>query len=121
MSKSTERFNGEILALRGLAEALPHARSIEECYAFGLNTVDEIFHPDRFFVALADFIRKPSADSAAPGWRADLIIPIPVAGKSGGRFMLQYDKPRAFTESEIQVAHLIAAQCGAAIESIRSR
>src|SRR5947199_6219416 len=104
----------ELEVLQNFAEALSHARTVQQVYAFGLNAIHELFTPVHAFITLGE--SEPVR--FAPGPLSDVVIPIPAREQPAGRFVFQYHTPRTFTESDVALAGLIATQCAAFIDAI---
>ena len=117
--------NRQISYLRLILESIPklsNAESVERVYGIALDEVQEIFRPNRAFVALSESKNLvPNAHIARRGWVDDLVIPIQAGGKLMGKVILQFEKARSFSEDEIALLDLIAAQAGFAIERIHER
>src|SRR5207237_435433 len=64
-------------------------------------------------------------DSAAgpqpihPGWVSDLAVPIHAGDELLGKFVLQFDEIRSFSEHDAALMETLAAQAGIAIERIQ--
>jgi signal transduction histidine kinase len=116
----------QVSHLRLILQSIPklaRADSIERVYGITLDEVQAIFKPNRLFVALSESKNLVTNAQAAQrgGWLHDLIIPIHAGGNLVGKIMLQFDKPRSFSNDEITSLELIAAQAGLAIERIDER
>jgi hypothetical protein len=106
----------KIHTLHRLGEALSHARTVEQVYAMALNTVRELFKPDRAFVSLSQLdTLESAAKPVPPGWLEDVLIPIYAGERFVGKFVLQYEPGRNFSEYDLTLIGLIAMQCGAHI------
>ncbi len=116
----------QVSHLRLILESTPklsNADSIERVYGIALDEVQAIFKPNRLFVALSESKNLvPNAHVAQRGgWLHDLIIPIYAGGNLIGKIMLQFEKARTFSDDEITLVELIAAQAGFAIARIDER
>jgi signal transduction histidine kinase len=98
------------------------SESVEHVYAAALTLVQEIFTPDRSFVALSESSNAGfNILLLHPGWLSDLDVPIHAGEKFMGRIMLQYDEPRVFSDQDLAMIELIAAQSGFFIQRIHER
>src|SRR2546427_7875601 len=116
----------QVSHLRLILECIPKLSSadrIERVYGIALDEVQAIFKPNRLFVALSESKNLVPNIRAAQrgGWLHDLIIPIHAAGNLIGKMTLQFEKARSFSDDEITLLELIAAQAGFAIERIDER
>src|SRR2546425_740052 len=120
MSKGPKREATDLRLILAFIRELSNSESVEQVYGTALNAVQEIFKPDRAFVALSD-----PADSAAdpnslhPGWVSDLTVPIYAGQELLGKFILQYEEVRSFSEHDAGLIEIVAAQAGFAIERIQ--
>src|SRR5215475_7136589 len=95
----------EAAALRFVLQfirGLTNFQVAEQVYAAALDVVQGLFTPDRGFIALSEFV-----------------VPIYLGDTIAGRIMLQYDKPRLFTEGDFALIEIIAAQSGFALQRIQ--
>src|SRR5207302_8865539 len=94
--------NRQISYLRLILESIPklsNAESVERVYGITLAEVQEIFKPNRAFVALSESKNLvPNAPIARRGWVDDLIIPIQAGGELMGKLMLQFEKASSLSE-----------------------
>src|SRR5438552_3266001 len=98
------------------------AESVERVYALTLDAVQEIFKPDRAFVALSESKNlAPDAQEIQRGWMHDLTLPIYAAGNLMGKVMLQFEESRSFSDDETALLELITVQAGFVIEHIQER
>jgi len=98
------------------------AESVERVYALTLDAVQEIFKPDRAFVALSESKNlAPDAQEIQRGWMHDLTLPIYAAGNLMGKVMLQFEESRSFSDYETALLELITVQAGFVIEHIQER
>ena len=121
----SEGAKWELGGLRFLLRFIPElwdAESLEGVYALTLDAAQEIFKPDRVFVALSESKNPaPDAQAVQPGWVHDLTFPIYAAGKLMGKVMLQFEESRSFSDDETALLELIAVEAGFAIERIQER
>ena len=122
MSREARR---EAVALRFVLQfirGLTNVHVAEQVYADALEVVQTLFAPDRGFIALSEFVgTRPDISATQPGTLSDLIVPICVRDKIAGRIMLQYQKPRVFTEGDLALAEIIAVESGFALERLQER
>ena len=74
---------------------------------------------------MSDVAREPSLAAylqtiAAEGIAAMAFIPLVSLGRVIGKFMLYSDAPRAFTDDQLQLAGVIAAQVAFAVDRARA-
>jgi GAF domain-containing protein len=122
MSRETKRDGADLrLLLRFIHETVT-AAAVEQVYANALNLVQDLFSPNRAFVALSEANLKNAQKSELhPGWLLDLGIPIQADGKVVGQIMLQYNEPRGFSEQDLAILEIIAAQAGFFIQRLQER
>jgi two-component sensor histidine kinase len=96
--------------------------TVEQVYAEALTAVQEIFAPDRAFVALSAS-GSPGSEKRLlhPGLSSDVTVPIYSGGKLMGHIMIQYDAPHPFTRYDVGILEVIAVHSGFFIERIRER
>src|SRR6266566_7373170 len=122
MSKAAKRELSDLRFLLRFTPELWDAESVERVYALTLDAVQEIFKPDRAFVALSESKNLvPDAQAIQRGWMHDLTLPIYAAGNLMGRVMLQFKESRSFSDDETALLELIAVQAGFVIERIQER
>src|SRR2546425_5462684 len=122
MTREAKRNIGDLRLLLQFTRETSASEGVEQVYAAALTLVQGIFTPDRAFVALTESSNAISdIPSLHPGWLSDLAVPIHAGEKSMGRIMLQYDERRAFSDQDLAVIELIAAQCGFFIQRIHER
>src|SRR5436853_7586986 len=113
MSKGAKRETADLRLFLIFTRELSIADSIDQVYGAALRSVQELFKPDRAFVALSD-----RGDSAAepqpihPGWVSDLAVPIHAGDELLGKFVLQFDEIRSFSEHDAALMETLAAQAG---------
>src|SRR5689334_15853960 len=101
MSKGPKREAADLRVILAFVRELSKTTSVDQVYGAALNMVQEIFKPDRAFVALSD--RAGSAANPQPihaGWVSDLAVPIWAGQEVLGKFVLQFDQIRAFSEHD---------------------
>ena len=119
MSKGPKRELVDLRLILRLIRELSDAESIEQVYGMALHAVQEIFTPDRAFVALSEAGGSTSdPQSIHPGWASDLGVPIYAAEELLGKFILQFDEVRSFSDQDAAVMEMVAALAGFAIERI---
>jgi signal transduction histidine kinase len=120
MSKSVERYGNELRALRNYAETLGYACTVEQVYAFGLNVLSELFDPDTAFIVLSesDSSKQIAILPLRPGLLSEVVFPIRAGETLTGRFMLQYKKPRVFTDTDLLLIEMISLHAGAIIHQL---
>src|SRR5256712_11644843 len=122
MSKGAKSERGGLRFFQRFVPELWDAESVERVYALALDAVQEIFKPDRAFVALSESKNLvPDAQAIQRGWMHDLTLPIYAAGNLMGRVMLQFEESRSFSDDETALLELIAVQAGSVIERIQER
>src|SRR6266566_817300 len=122
MSKGAKSERGGLRFFQRFVPELWDAESVERVYALTLDAVQEIFKPDRAFVALSESKNLvPDAQAIQRGWMHDLTLPIYAAGNLMGRVMLQFVESRSFSDDETGLLELIAVQAGFVIERIQER
>ena len=122
MSKEAKSGRGGLRFFLRFVPELWDAESVERVYALTLDAVQEIFKPDRAFVALSESKNLvPDAQAIQRGWMHDLTLPIYAAGNLMGRVMLQFEESRSFSDDETALLELIAVQAGFVIERIQER
>jgi signal transduction histidine kinase len=94
---------------------------VEQVYASALTIVQEMFTPDRGFIALTEPGNTPDSPQLHAGWLSGLSVPIYAGEKHMGRIMLQYDNPRGFSDQDLAMLELIAVQSGVFIQRIHER
>src|SRR5947199_4517267 len=122
MSKEAKSGRGGLRFFLRFVPELWDAESVERVYALTLDAVQEIFKPDRAFVALSES-KNLAADAQAiqRDWMHDLTLPIYAAGNLMGKIMLQFEESRSFSDDETALLELIAVQAGFVIERIQER
>jgi signal transduction histidine kinase len=119
-----ERQVSETVALLRLTQSLSHARAQEEVFTFALNALHDLFSPDRAFVAIAES-KSPRTEQARPlsevGSFSTLTIPVYANDYIAGKFILHYEKPRTFSETDIELAEIVALQSGLVIHELQSQ
>jgi len=122
MSKEAKSGRGGLRFFLRFVPELWDAESVERVYALTLDAVQEIFKPDRAFVALSESKNlAPDAQAIQRDWMHDLTLPIYAAGNLMGRVMLQFEESRSFSDDETALLELIAVQAGFVIERIQER
>ena len=122
MSKGAKRELGGLRFLLRFIPELWDAERLEGVYALTLDAAQEIFKPDRAFVALTESKNPaPDAQAVQPGWVHDLAFPIYAAGKLMGKVMLQFEQSRSFSDDDTALLELIALEAGFVIERIQER
>src|SRR6266705_756713 len=97
MSREAKRDPRDLHVLLRLIYEGSAAETVEQVYAEALTAVQEIFAPDRAFIALSPSgSGGPEKRLLQPGLLSDLSVPIYSGGKRMGRIMIQYDAPRPF-------------------------
>ncbi|HYR91391.1 MAG TPA: HAMP domain-containing sensor histidine kinase [Terriglobia bacterium] len=112
-----------IRSLQRFAGALSPAQTAEQVYSFGLTAIQEIFEPDSAFVLLPDSsveAPRPIADHDA-GPVTDLTIPVILDGGCVAQFLLHFNKPALFADTDFALAGLAAAQTAHALAQVRER
>src|SRR5437667_8846830 len=122
MSKEAKSGRGGLRFFLRFVPELWDAESVERVYALTLDAVQEIFKPDRAFVALSESKNlAPDAQEIQRGWMHDLTLPIYAAGNLMGKVMLQFEESRSFSDDETALLELITVQAGFVIEHIQER
>jgi len=122
MSKEAKSGRAGLRFFLQFVPELWDAESVERVYALTLDAVQEIFNPDRAFVALSESKNlAPDAQAIQRGWMHDLMLPIYAAGNSMGKVTLQFEESRSFSDDETALLELIAVQAGLVIEHIQER
>src|SRR3989442_1324927 len=122
MSKEAKSERGGLRFFLRFVPELWDAESVERVYALTLDAVQEIFKPDRAFVALSESKNlAPDAQEIQRGWMHDLTLPIYAAGNLMGKVMLQFEESRSFSDDETALLELITVQAGFVIEHIQER
>jgi signal transduction histidine kinase len=125
MPNSHDRVLSEARGLRKYLDALTRAQTVEQVYAFGLNAIHDLFEPDNAFVVLPDAVsmtaRAHSSNGYQPGWIMDLTIPVFLAGEVAGEFVLHFDRPRGFSEFDLTIVDLVAAQTALSLRHVKER
>ena len=105
------------VASRGLSEE--YCRAVDGHSPWKPSTRDPqpVYFDD---VAYADLGHDLKRAIEAEGIRSLAFFPLTESGRLVGKFMVYYDKPHAFTESEIDVAFTIARQLGFSVERTRA-
>jgi signal transduction histidine kinase len=116
MFETSDQQRIEIRVLHKLVEALASAQTTEQVFAYGLNAINDIFDPDHAFVLLAE-----RGLGVLPAPTRPECIPICLGDELLGKFMLQYDHRRGFTERDLLIAELISAQVSLAIQCVREK
>jgi signal transduction histidine kinase len=124
MSHSVERYAGDLSVLYRFVEALAQARSPEEVFTSGLNAVHEIFAPDRAFVVMPD--AKPARQekntiSYETGSASTLTIPVVANNQFAGKFILQFERHRTFSDRELELAAILALQSGLVVATVHGQ
>jgi len=123
MSKSAEALICGIRSLQRFVDALSAVESPEQVYAFGLTAIQEIFKPNGAFVLLPDSGAEAPRPTAAhkAGSVTDLTIPVTLDGECLGQFLLHFNRPASFTDTDFALAGLAAAQTAQALVQLRER
>ncbi len=122
MFQGAQREAGNLRALLQFIRELMSADSPEDVYAAALDIVQEMFAPDRGFIALSEFVSTASnVDAPRPGFLSDVIVPIHAGDKLAGRIILQYERPRLFSDQDLAIIEIIAAQSGFVLDCIYER
>jgi signal transduction histidine kinase len=122
MSNGTTRLSYELRLILQFVGDISNTEIVEEVYGAALTSVQEMFAPDRGFVALsASGSIASDAPLLHPGWLSEVVVPIYAGENLVGRFMLQYDEARVFSEQDLASIEIIAAQTGFAIKGIHER
>jgi signal transduction histidine kinase len=122
MSREAKRDGIDVRLLLRFIRDASAADIVEQIYAHALTAVQELFTPNRAFVALSESSARSAHKSAHhPGWLLDLSVPIYAGGKLAGQIMLQYDEPRGFSDQDLAIVEVIAAQAGFFIQRIHER
>jgi signal transduction histidine kinase len=122
MSREAKRDSIDLRLLLRFIQEASRTHIVEQVYAHALTAVQELFTPNRAFVALSESSAGDAHKSAQhPGWLLDLSVPIYVGGKLMGQIMLQYDEPRGFSEQDLAMIEVIAAQAGFFIQRVYER
>jgi signal transduction histidine kinase len=122
MSRETKRDSSDLRLLLRFIRETSEIGVVEQIYSNALTLVQELFTPDRLFVALSEAGDAEATDPAPhAGWLLDLSIPIYARTRLMGRIMLQYDEPRGFSEQDLALIEVIAAQAGFFIQRIHER
>ena len=119
MSREAKRDSLDLRLLLQFVREIAATGVVEQVYAAVLTIVQEMFTPDRSFIALTESGSTPSdSQPLHAGWLSALSIPIYAAKRHMGRIMLQYDNPCGFSDQDLAMLELIAAQAGFFIERI---
>src|SRR5437667_4488520 len=122
MSKEAKSGRGGLRFFLRFVPELWDAESVERVYALTLDAVQEIFKPDRAFVALSESKNlAPDAQEIQRGWMHDITLPIYAAWNLMGKVTLQFEESRSFSDDETALLELIAVQAGLVIEHIQER
>src|SRR2546430_16409512 len=122
MSRGAKPDNAEVRLLLRFIQNTSGTDVIEQIYANALTLVQELFRPDREFVALSESITSDTHTSTLhPGWLLDVSVPIYAGEKLMGRIMLQYDEPHGFSEQDLAMLEIIGTQAGFFIQRIQER
>src|SRR2546422_4780034 len=122
MSLEAKRDSADIRLLLQFIQDTSGTDVVEQVYANALKTVQQLFVPDRTFVALSESKTTVTPGSAPhPGWLLDLDVPIYAGADLMGQIMLQYDEPHGFSDQDIAIIEVIAAQAGFFIQRIHER
>src|SRR5207249_4585991 len=122
MSKEAKSGRGGLRFFLRFVPELWDAKMVERVYAIAIDAVQEIFKPDRAFVALSESKNLvPDAQEIQRGWMHDLTLPIYAAGNLMGKVMLQFEESRSFSDDETALLELITVQAGFVIEHIQER
>ena len=121
MSKGSHRQVPDIHGVLQFVDQLAIAGSVEQVYATALNSVSEIFAPDRSFVALVESENAaPIAHPLKVGWLSDVVVTIHAGIEIVGKLVLQYNAPHAFSDADLTLIEVIAALTGLAIERVQA-
>ena len=121
MSKGSQRQVADIRSVLRFVERLANAGTVEQVYEAALNSISENFKSDRSFVALVESEKAlPITHAPEPGWLSDVVVSIHAGGKTVGKFVLQYDVPHAFSETDCGLIEVTAALTGFAIDRIQA-
>ncbi len=116
MSKGSQRQDSSIRTVLRFLEKLANAGTIDQVYEAALTSISEIFAPNRSFVALAESENAaPIARSLQAGWLSEVVVTIHAGGAIVGKFVLQYDVPRAFSDPDLALIDVMVALTGFAI------
>jgi signal transduction histidine kinase len=122
MSKGAIRKITDLRLLQRFFRELSDVQMVEQVYSAALNAVQEAFTPDRAFFVLSGSVSPvPDGHLLEPGWHSDLAVPVYAGQELMGRLMLQYDQAHPFSEPDVALMQIIAAQTGLAIEHIQVR
>jgi signal transduction histidine kinase len=119
MSREAKSDSTDLRVLLQLIHEIASADVIEQIYAAALTLINETFRPDRGFVALSEsFGTAQAASPLFAGRFSSLSLPVFAGPKHMGRIMLQYDEPRSFSDQDLAMLEIIAAQSGFFIQRI---
>jgi signal transduction histidine kinase len=121
MSREAKRNATDLRFLQQFIHEAAATEVVEQIYAAALTLVHEMFRPDRGFVALSESVAAAETSPLHPGWLSGLSVPIYAGKKHMGRIMLQYDEPRGFSDQDLAMLEVIAAQSGFFIRRIQER
>ena len=121
MSREAKRDASELHVLLQFIRESSDTGSVEQVYEGALTAVEEIFAPDRAFIAFPEPGDAPERPLLHAGWFSDLSEAIYAGEKLMGCIMLQYDTPHAFSDHDLAILELIAAQSGFFIQRIQER
>src|SRR3954464_7779525 len=122
MSRGAKREASHLRILLRFTQQIAILDVREEIYAAALSAVQEIFNPDRGFIALSEspaVAREVKVSN--PGFLIDVSAPIRAGDKLLGRIMLQYAMPRPFSDEDLALLELIAAESGISIHRIHEK
>jgi signal transduction histidine kinase len=124
MSRTVEPRSGDLIALRRFVDALTHARLVEEVFTSGLHAMQEIFNPNRAFVAMREsraLRQDRQRISQETGDSSTLTIPVHAGDQLVGQFVLCFDRQRKFTDNEIEFAEILALQAEVVIRALQAQ
>jgi signal transduction histidine kinase len=119
MSKGPKREATDLRLLLGFMRDVATAQSVDQVYGTALNTVQEVFRPARAFVGLSEPGSAADVQRIHPGWVSEVAVPIYADRELLGKFVLQFDEVRSFSEHDATLLEIIVAHAGAAIERIQ--
>jgi signal transduction histidine kinase len=121
MAREAKRDNADLCLLLRFINEASRTDVVEQVYAEALNVIQELFTPDREFIALSESKTTAVHGTIHPGWLLDLSVPIYGGAQLMGHITLQYDEPHGFSEQDLAALEIIAAQTGFFIQRIHER
>ena len=115
----------DIGGLRTLLDTLSRAKTSEQVFAYCLNSIHDIFEPNKAFVLLLEpemkTTRSIQEPRYQPGWISDLTIPVILEGEAVGQFVLHFDRPRGMSDVDLSLIETIATLASLTLARNRDR